>query len=230
MLRRAAFSPNIKERADCSAARVHRRRRAAGPGREHPGPPGLDAGVGAGRHRRFGRPDDASAPGDQVILNDPFAGGTHLNDITVVAPCFVGRRRSRLLGWVANRAHHADVGGAAPGSLPADAIEICARRACASPRCGSPPRCGPWCWPTPAPPTSGRATSTPRSGPTRWGCDRLADVRRRAASPRCSTTASGACGRCCADLPDGTWRFADVIDSFGPGARPAGRRRRSPWR
>src|SRR5699024_4210487 len=49
------------------------------------------------------------------------AGGTHLNDITVVSPVFL---EGSLLGWVANRAHHADIGGAAPGSLPADATEI----------------------------------------------------------------------------------------------------------
>ncbi len=60
-------------------------------------------------------------PGDEIVVNDPFAGGTHLNDITVVAPCFVG---NELVGWVANRAHHADVGGIAPGSMPPDATEI----------------------------------------------------------------------------------------------------------
>src|SRR6059036_894004 len=60
-------------------------------------------------------------PGDQVVLNDPFAGGTHLNDITLVAPCFVD---GRLVGWAANRAHHADVGGMTPGSIPPEATEI----------------------------------------------------------------------------------------------------------
>jgi N-methylhydantoinase B/oxoprolinase/acetone carboxylase alpha subunit len=55
------------------------------------------------------------------VVNDPFAGGTHLNDITLVAPCIVD---GRLVGWAANRAHHADVGGAAPGSIPADATDI----------------------------------------------------------------------------------------------------------
>ena len=54
-------------------------------------------------------------------MNDPFAGGTHLNDLTAVAPCWV---EGRLVGWVANRAHHADLGGAAPGSLPADATDV----------------------------------------------------------------------------------------------------------
>ena len=52
VLRRAAFSPNIKERADCSAALFTADGRAAGAGRAHPGPPGVDAGVGGGGHRR----------------------------------------------------------------------------------------------------------------------------------------------------------------------------------
>src|SRR5204862_600041 len=60
-------------------------------------------------------------PGAHVIVNDPFAGGTHLNDITLVTPSHV---EGRLVGWAANRAHHADLGGAAPGSMPADAVEI----------------------------------------------------------------------------------------------------------
>jgi N-methylhydantoinase B len=67
-------------------------------------------------------------PGDVAVLNDPYRGGTHLPDITMVAPVFPGEdgggadagdeRGERLLGYVAARAHHADVGGSAPGSLP----------------------------------------------------------------------------------------------------------------
>jgi len=53
--------------------------------------------------------------GDVVVLNDPYAGGTHLPDVTLVAPVFLGRRR---VGYVANRAHHADIGGMSPGSMP----------------------------------------------------------------------------------------------------------------
>src|SRR5207253_1163014 len=64
--------------------------------------------------------DDIGAD-DQIVLNDPYAGGTHLNDLTLAAPCFAD---GGLVGWVANRAHHADVGGMAPGSIPADAVEI----------------------------------------------------------------------------------------------------------
>jgi len=118
VLRRAAFSPNIKERADCSAALFT-------PAGEllvqaehipvHLGsmPASVRAAIDALGH--------SLGPGDQVVLNDPFCGGTHLNDLTLVAPVF---RDDRLVGWAANRAHHADVGGMAPGSMPADATEI----------------------------------------------------------------------------------------------------------
>ena len=51
------------------------------------------------------------------VLNDPFAGGTHLPDITVITPVLID---GVLLGFAANRAHHADVGGRIPGSMPAD--------------------------------------------------------------------------------------------------------------
>ncbi len=73
------------------------------------------------RWRPPSAPGSTSRAGDQVVLNDPFAGGTHLNDVTLVAPCHAG---GRLIGWVANRAHHADVGGMAPGSIPPAAVEI----------------------------------------------------------------------------------------------------------
>src|SRR5439155_13083262 len=61
--------------------------------------------------------DEAHAPGDAWILNDPFRGGTHLPDVTLITPVFAG---GELLGFAATRAHHADVGGRVPGSMPAD--------------------------------------------------------------------------------------------------------------
>src|SRR3954462_491761 len=57
-------------------------------------------------------------PGVSWVLNDPYAGGTHLPDITVVTPAFADD--GELLGFAASRAHHADVGARAPGSMPAD--------------------------------------------------------------------------------------------------------------
>ena len=62
-------------------------------------------------------PPQRMRPGDRFIVNDPFAGGTHLPDITVVAPAIIGKETTPRF-FVANRAHHADVGGATPGSLP----------------------------------------------------------------------------------------------------------------
>ena len=58
------------------------------------------------------------APGDVVMLNDPFAGGTHLPDVTLVAPLYLDARDKRPYAYVADRAHHADIGGASPGSMP----------------------------------------------------------------------------------------------------------------
>jgi N-methylhydantoinase B/oxoprolinase/acetone carboxylase alpha subunit len=118
VLRRAAFSPNIKERADCSAALFTSDGELLVQAEHIPVHLGsMPASVAAAIDAFGGRLD----PGDQVVLNDPFAGGTHLNDLTLVAPCIVD---GRLVGWAANRAHHGDVGGSAPGSIPADATEI----------------------------------------------------------------------------------------------------------
>jgi N-methylhydantoinase B len=61
------------------------------------------------------------APGDAWVLNDPFAGGTHLPDITVISPVFVGGEPA---GFAASRAHHADVGAKEPGSMPADSRSL----------------------------------------------------------------------------------------------------------
>jgi N-methylhydantoinase B/oxoprolinase/acetone carboxylase alpha subunit len=119
VLRRAAYSPNIKERADCSAALFT----ADGTllvQAEHI-PVHLGSMPAAVRAAIDAFPQGL-APGEQVILNDPFAGGTHLNDVTLVAPAFADD--GTLVGWAANRAHHADLGGMAPGSMPPDATEI----------------------------------------------------------------------------------------------------------
>src|SRR5207302_375065 len=111
VLRRAAFSPNIKERSDCSAALFTASGELLVQAEHIPVHLGSMPASVAAAINEVGA--DALQPGDQVILNDPFAGGTHLNDITLVAPVFGAGRR--LIGWVANRAHHADLGGMAPG-------------------------------------------------------------------------------------------------------------------
>ena len=117
VLRRSASSPNIKERADCSSALFSADGELLAQSESIPVHLGsMPASVRSVL--------DASRPtraGEQAVVNDPYAGGTHLNDVTVVAPV---HHDGALVGWVANRAHHADVGGAAPGSIPADATHI----------------------------------------------------------------------------------------------------------
>ena len=128
VLQRAAFSPNIKERADCSSALFTPSGELLVQAEHIPVHLGSMPASVAAVLDAFGVTGDDLGdlrPGDQFVVNDPFAGGTHLNDITVVAPCLVPDGVGhRLVGWAANRAHHADVGGAAPGSIPADAHEI----------------------------------------------------------------------------------------------------------
>jgi N-methylhydantoinase B len=107
---RSAFSPNIKERRDYSCAVFDSRGALVAQAAHIPvhlgsTPLSVAAAIAA-------RPMD---DGDVVILNDPYAGGTHLPDVTVVAPVY---HRGRRIGYVANRAHHADIGGMSPGSMP----------------------------------------------------------------------------------------------------------------
>jgi len=69
--------------------------------------------------------DREQAPDRAWILNDPYRGGTHLPDVTVIVPVFVaagdaGAGGRELIAFAANRAHHADIGGPTPGSMPAD--------------------------------------------------------------------------------------------------------------
>ncbi len=108
-LRESAVSPNIKERLDFSCALLD----GAGELVAHAAHIPVHLGSAC-----FTVPAVLAeldpGPGDVVVLNDPHRGGTHLNDVTVVAPLHAGRRR---LGFLLNRAHHADIGGAEPGSL-----------------------------------------------------------------------------------------------------------------
>ncbi|TFH11712.1 MAG: hydantoinase B/oxoprolinase family protein [Candidatus Atribacteria bacterium] len=114
---RTAYSPNIKERRDCSSAVFDAHGQMVAQAESIPVhlgamPYSVQAAI---RHVK------AFAPGDVVVLNDPYAGGAHLPDITFVAPVFMD---DRLIAFVANRAHHADVGGKEPGSLAGDTVEI----------------------------------------------------------------------------------------------------------
>jgi N-methylhydantoinase B len=113
VLRSAAFSPNIRDRLDYSCA-VFDAKGELGAQAAH-----IPVHLGS---MAFAMRDVVSGmewrPGDMVILNDPYLGGTHLPDVTLIAPVFL---HGRLAGFVANRAHHADIGAQSPGSMPISA-------------------------------------------------------------------------------------------------------------
>ena len=112
---RGAYSPNIKERRDCSTALFDADGRMVAQA-EHI-PVHLGAMPEAVAAVRKLEPE----PGDVYALNDPFTGGTHLPDVTLVSPV---APEGDVIGYAVSRAHHADVGGMAPGSMPAGAREI----------------------------------------------------------------------------------------------------------
>ena len=139
VLRKASYSPNIKERRDYSCAIFDAQGEMIAQAAHIPVHLGSmplsvraaienyhsqnESGVG---NRSVGK---GLNPGDSIILNDPYQGGTHLPDITLVTPVFVRGKNNEisesgesfspiLIGFVASRAHHADVGGMTPGSMP----------------------------------------------------------------------------------------------------------------
>ena len=112
VLRRTSYSANIKERRDYSCAVYDARGETVAMGDHMPVHLGaMPLSVRAAREAF------ELGPGDVALLNDPFRGGTHLPDITAVAPVFTSGSRSPSF-YLANRAHHADVGGMSPGSMP----------------------------------------------------------------------------------------------------------------
>ncbi len=115
VLMRSSYSPNIKERRDFSCALFDARGRLIAQAAHIPVHLGSMPDSVAAALATF----DHFAPGDIIALNDPFLGGTHLPDITLIAPIYVQVADGpRLIGFAANRAHHADVGGMSPGSMP----------------------------------------------------------------------------------------------------------------
>ncbi|MBV8236133.1 MAG: hydantoinase B/oxoprolinase family protein [Acidimicrobiia bacterium] len=214
VLRRASFSPNIKERMDASAALFTPSGELLVQAEHIPVHLGsMPASVKAAIDV-FG---DGLDDGQQIVLNDPFAGGTHLNDLTLIAPCFAG---GRLVGWAANRAHHADVGGMAPGSIPPEATEIHQEgfrippvlltdevRALLAANSRTP--------------DERRGDLDAQWGANRVGVERLAAF---AGAPLAEIVDYGErrMRSALSELPDGQWTFEDVLDSTGP--RPEQRR------
>jgi len=111
-LRRAAYSTNIKTRGDFSCAFFDAKLRTIAQAFAQPSHLGSLAHIVPRAIKTYGA--DKLAPGDGILINDPYLGGVHLNDITLITPVF---QDGALLGYVANIAHHVDVGGGAPGSI-----------------------------------------------------------------------------------------------------------------
>lgn len=118
MLQRSAISTNVKERADFSCALLD------GDGELITSAPHIPVHLGAlglcvrEVHKRI-----PMAPGDTLITNHPAAGGSHLPDVTLITPVF-DRVGSRPVAYIANRAHHAEIGGITPGSMPPSATRL----------------------------------------------------------------------------------------------------------
>lgn len=118
VLKRTAYSANIKERMDASCAIFDHKARLIAQAEHipvHLGSMPITVKFILENYH------DTLLSGDQILTNDPALGGTHIPDITVVKPVFL---KDRIAGFVANRAHHSDMGGAAPGSMPGISTEI----------------------------------------------------------------------------------------------------------
>jgi N-methylhydantoinase B len=210
VLVRSAHSANIKERRDCSTALFD----PAGEmvmQAEH-----IPVHLGAMPAAVAAVLDFDHSDGRPWILNDPFAGGTHLPDITVVTPVLDG---GELLGFAASRAHHADVGGPTPGSMPADSTRLEDEGVVISPRVlddaaidelASAMR----------QPAQRRADLRAQLAANRAGARRLAELAGRAGleTLRAATAevldyAERRTRACLADLPAGTRRARDVLEA-----------------
>ncbi|MFB6223239.1 MAG: hydantoinase B/oxoprolinase family protein [Haloarcula sp.] len=116
---RTGYSPNIKERRDCSCALFDADAEMISQAENMPVHLGAMPFSVRAAIDRF--PPETLSPGDAVLLNDPFHGGAHLPDLTLVTPVY---HDDELIAFAANRAHHADIGGSHAGSVSADSTEI----------------------------------------------------------------------------------------------------------
>ncbi len=216
VLRRTSFSPNIKERADCSAALFTPSGEMLAQAEHIPVHLGAMPASVQAVIERFD-----PVPGVQYAVNDPFAGGTHLNDLTLVSPVFAGGHH---LGWVGNRAHHADVGGEAPGSMPAHAVRLEQEGHVVPPmRCAVD---GEWVEEFVDPFLAATRTPAERAGDlsaqmgaNQVGARRLDELIAREGPDRFATVASALLDygerrmrAAVADLPDGRYQFEDRME------------------
>ncbi|HEX7610682.1 MAG TPA: hydantoinase B/oxoprolinase family protein [Solirubrobacteraceae bacterium] len=211
VLIRSAHSSNIKERRDASTALFDADGQMVMQAEHIPvhlgAMPAAVAAVLGEEHE----------PGVSWILNDPFAGGTHLPDITVVTPVFAAA--GELIGFAASRAHHADVGGRVPGSMPADSHTLAEEGVVISPRrldeaaiedIVSRMR----------QPAERRADLRAQLAANRTGALRLAELSERVGAPRLREATDAVLDyserrtrACLAELPDGVREAEDVLEA-----------------
>ena len=225
VLRRTAFSPNIKERRDFSCAVFDADGRMAAQAAHIPVhlgsmPLSVRACVEALE----------PGPGDVAVLNDPFRGGTHLPDVTMVAPVHRGSG-DRLLGYVAARAHHADVGGAAPGSM-ALAREVHEEGLVIPPvrlvRGGRPvPEVRELVLANVRTPEERAGDLRAQRAAVERGGERMRELADREGADGLATCMAALHRRSARavrsvleELPDGSWRFEDVLEDDGHGGGP----------
>ncbi len=240
LLRRSSYSPNIKERRDFSCAVFDARAQMIAQAAHIPVHLGsMPLSVLAAVERFAGD----LHPGDVVVLNDPYRGGTHLPDITLVSPVFFphphpspggrGARGEGIIGFVASRAHHADVGGMSPGSMPVGR-EIYQEGLIIPPvklvNAGQvDPAVLDLILANVRTPRERLGDLQAQLAANRRGAERLAEMARRygveeirAAAGELLAYTERMTRRLIASLPDGEFRFSDVLDDDGvhPGAIP----------
>ncbi|MGH8570494.1 MAG: hydantoinase B/oxoprolinase family protein, partial [Gammaproteobacteria bacterium] len=219
-LRRTAFSPNIRDRLDFSCAVFDTKGRLSAQAAHIPVHLGSMAFAMSGIVEGL-RP----APGDMVILNDPYLGGTHLPDVTLIAPLF---HETEHCGFVVNRAHHADIGCATPGGMPIatrledEGLVIAPQRLMAEGRLLT--EVLDWLIQTTRDPATARGDLAAQIGANRCGLERLGALvaglgpeRYRASLADLNDYGEGMARTALARIPAGCYRFTDWLDDDGQG-------------
>jgi len=208
VLIRASHSANIKERRDASCALFDPAGRMVMQA-EH-----IPVHLGAMPAAVEAVAGEAHRPGVSWVLNDPYRGGTHLPDITVITPAFADG--GALLGFAANRAHHADVGGPTPGSMPADSTTLAEEGVVIPPRVLDPATVEELVAQM-RQPEQRRADLRAQLAANRTGVERLRELHGRADLAAAMTETIGYAERrmraCLTALPDGTRHAEDVLEA-----------------
>ena len=220
---RTSYSPNIKDRKDCSCAVFDADGELVSQAENIPVHLGAMPFSVASALDKF--PPDSLEPGDEILLNDPFHGGAHLPDLTLVTPAVVD---GELIGLLANRAHHADIGGATAGSVAADSTEIYQEGLRLPPvklSAGGAVNGAvvDLLLANVRTPTERRGDLRAQQAANRTGVDRLAELHDRYdALPTILDEVQDYAERRMraeiGELPDGAYRFADALDDDGQGA------------